>query len=246
MCLCCSVCGTWAGVARCRVRVLEERVGPRDRSSPGRGRPLQFRHECELTAEAYVIRQAWREASPPDCLVGLDSGCGQWQHGTYRRKKPVGMRISRWYCRDCGVSFSALPDCLCARLPGSLSQAEEVVLLAESHGISAAAREFRPDALDFRGARRWVRRRVFPVRAGLSVFRGLDPVLFAGLALLLGAFRERLAAPVALVALRGLGCGRLACLPYPVGFDLRRRRSGSQTGPPTEDDPMRRGAFRRG
>ena len=79
----------------------------------------------------------------------------------------------------------------------------------------------------------------------LGVLRGLLPLLFLGLALLLGAFGERVAAPVVLEELRRLGSARLAGIPYPVGFDLRRRCSGSQTGPPTSGGPVYGACFRR-
>ena len=203
--------------------------------SPGRGRLLQYRHETGLTAEEYVSRRAWREARAPACLRGRLSGCGQWRHGTYARKTPAGMRVSRWYCRPCRTSFSALPDCLSARLPGPLSSAEAVAAFAEERGIHAAARRWRGEAADFSSARRWVRRRVVLVGGCLSVFRGLEAVLLAGLVLSVGAFRARLEAPVALIELRRIGSSRLQSLPYPVGFDLRWRSFGSQTGPPTED-----------
>ena len=155
------------------------------------------------------------------------------------------MRIARWYCRGCQVSFSALPDCLSARLPGSLASAEAVASFAEVHGIHAAARHWRGEAADFSSARRWVRRRVLLVRDILTVFRGLEPGLLLGLALAVAAFRERLGVPVALVELRRLGSARLAHLPYPLGFDLRRRRVGSQTGPPTADGSARGAALAR-
>ena len=206
---------------------------------------MQFRHESGLTAEEYVSRQAWREASPPPCLCGGSVICPRGSHGTYGRKFPAGMRIARWYCRFCHVSFSALPDCLSARLPGSLAEAEEVASFAEAHGIHAAARVWRSQAADLSSARRWVRRRVLLVREVLTVFRGLEPVLLLGLVLSVGAFRERLGVPVALVELRRLGSARLVHIPYPVGFDLRRRRVGSQTGPPTRDGSARGAALPR-
>ena len=190
-----------------------------------------------MTAEEYVSRQAWREASGPSCPRGGLVRCRLCRHGTYFRKFPVGMRVARWYCRGCQVSFSALPDCLSARLPGSLALAEAVASFAEVHGIHAAARHWRGETADFSSARRWVRRRALLVRDILTVLRGLEPGL--GLALAVAAFRERLGVPVALVELRRLGSARLAHLPYPLKFDLRRRPVGSQTGPPTADGSAR-------
>ena len=141
------------------------------------------------------------------------------------------------------MTFSALPDCLSARLPGSLASAEEVVAFSEQHGISAAARKWRGNAADFSSARRWVRRRVLLVRTCLPIFLGLEPVLLAGVALLIGALTARLGVPVALIELRRLGSLRLSLIPYPVGIDLRRRGPGSQTGPPTDDGSARTAPF---
>ena len=172
-------------------------------------------------------------------------GCGVAGHGTYGRKTPCGMRVARWYCGRCQRTFSALPDCLAARLPGSLASAEAVAASAERRSINAVAWEWRPAAADFSSARRWVHRRVVLVQGCLSVFRGLEPMLLLGLALRIGAFQERLGAPVALIALRRLGSAHLQQIPYPVGFDLRWRAYGSQTGPPTEDGTARTAAFRR-
>ncbi len=137
------------------------------------------------------------------------------------------MRVARWYCHKCHTTFSALPDCLSARLPGALSSAEDVAAFAEQRDINAAARKWCPEAADFASARRSVRRRVVLVRGSLSVFLGLEPMLFAGLALLIGVFREQLDASSALIELRRLGSPRLAAIPYPVGFDLRWRAFGS-------------------
>ena len=148
---------------------------------------MQFRHESGLTAEEYVSRQAWREASAPACLRGGSDRCGLYGHGTYGRKFPVGMRVARWYCAYCRVAPSALPDCLSARLPGSLAEAEAVASFAEDHGIHAAARRWRADAADDSSARRWVRRRVLLVRECLTIFRGLEPILLLGVALTVGA-----------------------------------------------------------
>ncbi len=200
---------------------------------------MQFRHESGLTAEEYVSRQAWREASAPACLRGGSVRCRLYGHGTYGRKFLAGMRVARWYCADCQESCNALPDCLSARLPGTLACAEAVSSFADDHGIHAAARQWRGEAADCSSARRWVRRRVLLVRECLTVFRGLEPSLLLGVALLVGAFRERLEVPVALIELRRLGSGGLVHIPYPVGFDLRRRRVGSQTGPPTRNGSTR-------
>ena len=43
------------------------------------------------------------------------------------RRTPPGTLIARWYCRESHTTFSLLPDCLAARLPGTLARLEEVV-----------------------------------------------------------------------------------------------------------------------
>ena len=163
-----------------------------------------------------------------------------YRDGTYGREFPAGKRVAWWYCADCRVAPSALPDCLSARLPGSL--AEAVASFAEDHVIHAAVvwgrgRRFQLPALGSPG--------VLLVRECLTVFRGLEPILLLGVALTVGAFRERLEVTVALVELRRLGSAGLAHIPYPVGFDLRRRRVGSQTGPPTANCSTRGARLRR-
>lgn len=117
------------------------------------------------------------------------------------------MQVSRRYCRSCWAAFSALPDCHSARLPGSLGTVEAVSALACEHGVPAAAREYRGMASSGSSARRWVHRRVHLTLSCLRLFRGLLPVLFAGLLLTPDAFRQRLEVLVALVTLQVLASG---------------------------------------
>ena len=44
---------------------------------------------------------------------------------------PVGTRVARSYCPESHTTFSLLPDCLAARLPGTLKELEAVVAVAE-------------------------------------------------------------------------------------------------------------------
>ena len=41
------------------------------------------------------------------------------------------MQVARLYCRDAYRTFSLLPDCMSARLEGSLDEAEQVVVRVE-------------------------------------------------------------------------------------------------------------------
>ena len=46
-----------------------------------------------------------------------------------RRRR--GTLIARWYCRESHTTFSLLPDCLAARLPGTLDALEAAAVAAE-------------------------------------------------------------------------------------------------------------------
>ncbi|MFZ0788621.1 MAG: hypothetical protein WAM94_03245 [Chromatiaceae bacterium] len=55
------------------------------------------------------------------------------RHGTYRRVSPLGTRIARWYCPTGPRTFSLLPDCLAARLSGTLSEVEALLTTKEDN-----------------------------------------------------------------------------------------------------------------
>ena len=103
-------------------------------------------------------------------------GCSFARHGTYARKTPAGTQVARWYCRESHTTFSLLPDCLAARLPGTLSELETVVVEAEQAGsLMTVADQLRSDTVELPGAMRWVRRRVRLVHHALSLVIGLLP-----------------------------------------------------------------------
>ncbi len=96
-------------------------------------------------------------------------GCSLARHGTYGRKTTRGARIARWYCPESRTTFSLLPDCLAARLPGTLDALEEAAAAAErAPSLAAAADAIRRDAVELAGALRWVDRRVRLVRNALK------------------------------------------------------------------------------
>ena len=73
---------------------------------------------------------------------------GSARHGTYIRKTPRGVRVARGYCPQSRTTFSLLPDCLAARLPGTFEALAAVVVHAESaSSLEAAANELRRDAV---------------------------------------------------------------------------------------------------
>ena len=180
---------------------------------------LQLRYETGLTGEQYVSARAWREARLERCPNHPRGGCSLARHGSYERKTPAGVRVARWYCPESHTTFSLLPDCLAARLPGTLSDLEAVAVAAEgARSVEAAANALRPDAVELPGALRWVRRRVRLVHNVLVRVIGLIPDCLSGCAVLMGAVRERLASDRALMELRDLVSGQLRALPAPLGF----------------------------
>ena len=92
---------------------------------------MQLRYETGLTGEGYVRAQAWRDARLDRCPNHPHGECSLARHGTYARKTPRGTQIARWYCPESHMTFSLLPDCLAARLPGTLDEVEQVVAHAE-------------------------------------------------------------------------------------------------------------------
>ena len=180
--------------------------------------PVQLRYETGHTSEDYVSRQAWREASLPRCPNHPRGGCAFARHGTYRRKTPAGTQIARWYCRDSHTTFSLLPDCLAARLPGTLEELEQVVALVEqAPSLESAASGLRRD-IELPGALRWLRRRVRLVHRSLVLLVGLLPDRLAGCAATVTAVRSRLGQDAVLMRLRDLAHAQLSHLPAPLGF----------------------------
>ena len=202
------------------------------RLAPCVPRPVQLRHACPLSGEAYVARGAWRDASLATCPRHPRGGCGLVRHGTYPRRTPAGMRIARYYCPTAQETFSLLPDCLASRLPGTLDAVETVVATVESaRSVEAAAEALRPD-ITLAAAVRWLRRRLIPVRRALVAIVTLIPDRLTGDARL-ATVRLALGTPSALVALRTHAAPHLAMLPTPLGFHPRvsRRDALASAGP---------------
>ncbi|MFH2059191.1 MAG: hypothetical protein ABIJ59_09845 [Pseudomonadota bacterium] len=101
------------------------------------------------------------------CPLHPGGGCKFAGHGTYSRKFPDGAKIARWYCPDGRTTFGLLPDCLSSRLPGTLIEVETVINQIESApSQEAAADNIRPD-IGLPGILRWMRHRLFLIRASL-------------------------------------------------------------------------------
>jgi len=108
----------------------------------------------------------------------LQGGCGFARHGTYPRVSPPGTRVARWYCPEGHRTFSLLPDCLAARLSGTLAEVEAVVRAAEqAPTLEALCLQERLD-IELPGALRWIRRRVQDVHGALHLIKGLSGAAF--------------------------------------------------------------------
>lgn len=126
------------------------------------------------------------------------------------------------------MTFSLLPDCLAAKLPGSLGEVEQVVTTVEqAPSLEAAADKLRPD-IELPGRLRWVRRRTALVHAALAVMIELCPVELGGGEPTLDSMREHLGNEPVLVGLRRLGEAQLPLLPPPLGWGARVRACDPQ------------------
>ena len=187
---------------------------------------MQLRFATSVTGEEYVSQELWLDASLPRCPLHPKGGCGFARHGTYERLSPPGTLIARWYCPQGHRTFSLLPDCLAARLPGTLAEVEAVVAAVEqAESLEAACTELRLD-IELPGVLRWVRRRVQAIHGLLNTLKGLMPERFAGCEPRLDAFAEHLGIEAVLQALQQIAALYLASLPAPLGFGPRRARSG--------------------
>lgn len=118
------------------------------------------------------------------------------------------------------MTFSLLPDCMCARMGGTLDETEEVVALSERIGVEKAAMELRVVEVELPGALRWLRRRRLGVHAALlALITALPGQL--GTVAEIEAMRLALAKQRLLVALREIGAAHLQSMPAPLGFGRR-------------------------
>jgi len=178
--------------------------------------PVQLRFAISLTSTQYVSQQAWRHASLARCPLHPGGGCSLARHGTYARVDPPGTQIARWYCRQGHCTFSLLPDCFAAQLPGTLQALEAVVLAAEQAASrEVAADGLRPD-IELPGALRWLRRRLQAVYGALHLLRGLMPDRLAGAGISLDSFSACLGVAAVLLTLREVAAVHLAVLPAPA------------------------------
>lgn len=188
---------------------------------------MQLRFKTDLTGEQHVSQSAWEDATLPCCALHPRGGCGFARHGTYARVSPPGTRVARWYCPTGHRTFSLLPDCLAARLSGTLAEVEAVEAVPS---LEKAADGLRPE-IELPGAVCWTRRRVKPIRATLHRLKGMLPEPLAVLDATLGAFRSALGEGPVLSRLREIAAPCLHVLPPPLGF---------RPPPPRGGDPQSR------
>lgn len=182
---------------------------------------MQLRFATDLSAEEYVQREAWKEARLDNCPIHPEGGCGFGKNGTYSRRYPEGTKIARWYCSIGHQTFSFLPDCLSARLPGTLKEVENVIEEVEkSPSQEDAVERIRLDIF-LPGALRWVRRRILPIRSALTILIGLIPSMFSACGPTLSSFRCALYVTDVLPELRQHAGPFLQILPPPLGFGSR-------------------------
>lgn len=184
---------------------------------------MQLRYDTQLSVEEYVSTEAWREAKLAACPNHARGGCGLARHGTYTRHSPVGAaRIARWYCPRSHMTFSLLPDCFCARLPGTLDQLEAVAVAIECGGAtlpSVCAIHEHGSELNDSAAYRWLRCRLQALSRCLKVLITLYPDLFAGCAPTVTAMRAALGVETRLLMrCRQVAAGQLAHISPPLGF----------------------------
>ncbi|MGC4000011.1 MAG: hypothetical protein QM767_22275 [Anaeromyxobacter sp.] len=171
------------------------------------------------------------------CPLHPEGGCGLARHGTYERVWPVGCRVARWWCPKARTSISLLPDCLAARLTGSLAEVDAVVAAAEAGTREAASEALRPD-IELPGAVRWVRRRVRLVHAGLAAVIGLLPGLLAGREPTVTSIRSALGTEAAVVTSAWVGRGS----PGHAAPAARFRPPACPAASQGQHDPTRPGA----
>ena len=184
---------------------------------------FQVRYNTDLTVGDYISRQAWWDASPPACPFHRQGSCQLRPHGSYARKVPAGVRVRRFRCSQSGQTVSLLPDCLAARLPGTLAEVERVVREAVRPGFPRGGwKRLHPSSyLGTAGGRRWVRRRVERVRLCLALLTTLLPDRYGRLEPTVETFGTALGTTAVLVTLRSVAAAELALLPAPVGFSRR-------------------------
>jgi len=199
---------------------------------------VQLIHQTTLSSEDYIYNKEWQKASLDYCPHSNQSTCRVHRHGSYARNNPKDLRIARFYCPTCQMTFSMLPSFMSARTPGTLQDLEDAALaMEECDTLSAAQERIRPGyACSKDGQRRWFDRRVRWVQLALVMACSLFPDTYANTPMRLGAFRAQGATTTFLMTLRESAPNRLQSMSHPVGLKPCGCPIESQTSPPTQAD----------
>lgn len=166
----------------------------------------------------YIQTQAWRQIQLTTCPFHPEGGCDFARHGVYLRKFPEAAFIPRWYCPQEHQTVSLLPDFFASRLPGTLDEVEQAVVVAkESRSLEQAAEALRPE-ISLPSSLRWLRRRIYYVHSILVTMTGL---IMPGCPPDINSFRTAFSTEHVLVTLREKAASHLRSLPPILGFGPR-------------------------
>ncbi len=115
----------------------------------------------DLTTEASVGTQGWRDAMLTGCPNHPEGGCRLARHGTDGRQRPAGFRVTRSDGPESHQTFSLLPQCMAAQMSGSLQAVEDsAAVMEEATSLAVVAERARPRHHGTaRGCQRCCRRR---------------------------------------------------------------------------------------
>lgn len=182
---------------------------------------MQLPYHTALSGSQYVIQKEWLNASLDCCPNHRKESCSFQRHGHYKRKTAHGYAwIVRYYCKDSHMTFSLLPDCFAARMPGTLDELEQTALLFEAGGsaqqVTDAVRE--NCQVEPGGKRRWSLRRLSVLLGCLTVLLPVLDFSFVRKPIQLSVLRDHLSTDRVLVELRRRCLNNLQKLPPPIGF----------------------------
>ena len=159
-----------------------------------------------------------------------EGGCSFCRWGTYFRLVPLECEIARFYCRESRTTFSVLPDCLAARMPGTVQQLEQASLAVEQGKkqgpLEVQAQKLRTtshhgEPIEPRSAVRWMMRRHHAVTLCLTVLITLMPQVFGSCVPTLASVGAKLSGvwgQCVLMGIRHVAQGLLDKIPSPVGY----------------------------
>ena len=202
---------------------------------------MQFRLILKMTLEEYIALKFWEHITIIVCPIHPGQDCGVRNHGTYPRVGPLEGQIVRGLCKTSNITFSLLPDFYSSRLPGTLIELEEVVLLSEkaeekcqsdkdsnladkrdkSFYMCSAIEEMGIDHDIYEKSCdvNWLNRRIEYVTAILIAFISLFPEKFGNCQPTITSFQSVLGDGPVLIRLRKIAGSQIHKIPKPVGLN---------------------------